>query len=202
MKIDAVQNKILLFWLLDHTDPDQMLIKIGAGKVLPITPQIISMVLGFPIGGENFKQYSWKDGIIFRQQLISDLNQGLTEDCDIHISNLQQEILKGNVNPLMKRCFFMILCNRLLLPSSSNFIGSVDIKRTMDHQLFGVVDWSQAIFNDLQIYSMISRLLFAAGMIGTKNNLLKIYMAVPFSSCNFLFIHHSFYLFFAAFATT
>jgi hypothetical protein len=102
----------------------------------------------------------------------------------------------------MKRCFFMILCNRLLLPSSSNFIGSVDIKRTMDHQLFGVVDWSQAIFNDLQIYSMISRLLFAAGMIGTKNNLLKIYMAVPFSSCNFLFIHHSFYLFFAAFATT
>jgi hypothetical protein len=151
MKIDAVQNKNLLSWLLDHTDPDQMLIKIGAGKVLPITPQIISMVLGLPIGGENFKQYSWKEGIIFRQQLISDLNQGIAEDCDIHISNLQQEILKGNVNPLMKRCFFMILCNRLLLPSSSNFIGSVDIKRTMDHQLFGVVDWSQAVFNDLQI---------------------------------------------------
>jgi hypothetical protein len=64
---------------------------------------------------------------------------------------LQQEILKGNVNPLMKRCFFMVLCNRLLLPSSSNFIGSVDIKRTVDHQFFGVVDWSQAVFNDLQI---------------------------------------------------
>jgi len=55
------------------------------------------------------------------------------------------------VNPLMKRCFFMILCNRFLLPSSSNTIGSVDIKRTMDHQLFRVVDWSQAVFNDLQI---------------------------------------------------
>jgi len=151
MKIDAVENKNLLTWLLDHTDPDRMLIRIGAGKVLPITPQIISMVLGLPIRGENFKQYSWKEGIIFRQQLISDLNQSLTEDCDIHISNLQQEILKGNVNPLMKRCFFMILCNRLLLPSSSNTIGSVDIKRTMDHQLFGVVDWSQAVFNDLQI---------------------------------------------------
>ena len=151
MKIDAVENKNLLTWLLDHTDPDRMLIRIGAGKVLPITPQIISMVFGLPIGGENFKQYSWKEGIIFRQQLISDLNQSLTEDCDIHISNLQQEILKGNVNPLMKRCFFMILCNRLLLPSSSNTIGSVDIKRTMDHQLFGVVDWSQAVFNDLQI---------------------------------------------------
>jgi len=123
MKIDAVENKNLLTWLLDHTDPDRMLIRIGAGKVLPITPQIISMVLGLPIRGENFKQYSWKEGIIFRQQLISDLNQSLTEDCDIHISNLQQEILKGNVNPLMKRCFFMILCNRLLLPSSRKWIN-------------------------------------------------------------------------------
>ncbi|XP_066389768.1 uncharacterized protein [Miscanthus floridulus] len=151
MKIDALENKNLLTWLLDHTDPDRMLIRIGAGKVLPITPQIISMVLGLPIRSQTFKQYSWKEGIIFRQQLISDLNQSLTEDCDIHISNLQQEILKGNVNPLMKRCFFMILCNRFLLPSSSNTIGSVDIKRTMDHQLFGVVDWSQAVFNDLQI---------------------------------------------------
>jgi hypothetical protein len=67
MKIDAVQNKNLLTWLLDHTDPDQMLIKIGPGKVLPITPQITSMVLGLPIGGQNFKQYTWKEGIIFRQ---------------------------------------------------------------------------------------------------------------------------------------
>jgi hypothetical protein len=149
MKIDAVENNNLITRLLDHTDPDQMLIKFGAGKVLLITPQIISMVLGMPISGENFKQYSWKEGIIFCQQLISDLNQSLTEDCDIHISNLQQEILKGNVNPLMRRCFFMILCNRLLLPSSSNPIGSIDIKRTMDHQLFGVFDWSQAVFNDL-----------------------------------------------------
>ena len=74
MKIDAVENKNLLTWLLDHTDPDHMLIRIGAGKVLSITPQIISMVFGLPIGGENFKQYSWKEGIIFRQQLISDLN--------------------------------------------------------------------------------------------------------------------------------
>ncbi|CAD6336576.1 unnamed protein product [Miscanthus lutarioriparius] len=61
MKIDAVENKNLLTWLLDHTDPDRMLIRIGAGKVLPITPQIISMVLGLPIGGENFEQYSWKE---------------------------------------------------------------------------------------------------------------------------------------------
>ena len=60
MKIDAVENRNLLTWLLDHTNPDHMLIKIGAGKVLPITPQIISMVLGLSIGGENFKQYSWK----------------------------------------------------------------------------------------------------------------------------------------------
>ncbi|CAD6266749.1 unnamed protein product [Miscanthus lutarioriparius] len=64
MKIDAVENKNLLTWLLDHTDPDRMLIRIGAGKVLSITPQIISMVLGLPIRGENFKQYSWKEAFL------------------------------------------------------------------------------------------------------------------------------------------
>jgi hypothetical protein len=34
---------------------------------------------------------------------------------------------------------------------SSNTIGSVDIKRTMDHQLFRVVDGSQDVFSDVQI---------------------------------------------------
>jgi hypothetical protein len=45
----------------------------------------------------------------------------------------------------------MILCNRILLPSSSSNIGSLDVKRTMDHELFSVVDWSQVVFNDLQL---------------------------------------------------
>jgi hypothetical protein len=64
-----------------------MLINLGPGKVLPITPRIISIVLGLPISVENLKIYSWKEGATFRQRLIRDLNQNLTDDCDIHISN-------------------------------------------------------------------------------------------------------------------
>lgn len=87
MKIDAIENKNLLCWLLDRIDPNSMLINLGPGKVLPITPRIISIVLGLPISVENLKIYSWKEGATFRQRLIRDLNQNLTDDCDIHISN-------------------------------------------------------------------------------------------------------------------
>jgi hypothetical protein len=87
LKIDAIENKNLLCWLLDRIDPNSMLINLGPGKVLPITPRIISIVLGLPISVENLKIYSWKEGATFRQRLIRDLNQNLTDDCDIHISN-------------------------------------------------------------------------------------------------------------------
>jgi hypothetical protein len=44
----------------------------------------------------------------------------------------------------------MILFNCLLFPTSSSNIGSSDITMVQHPEFFSVVDFSQAVFNDLQ----------------------------------------------------
>jgi len=46
MQIDAVESSDLLTWIMDRGSPVDMIIRIGPGKVLPITPSVIHMVLG------------------------------------------------------------------------------------------------------------------------------------------------------------
>uniref|UniRef100_K3YEI5 Aminotransferase-like plant mobile domain-containing protein n=1 Tax=Setaria italica TaxID=4555 RepID=K3YEI5_SETIT len=150
MEIDAVECRELLAWLMDRVSPVDMIIRIGPGKVLPITAESISKVLGLPIGGSSFHSSPATEVSQFRKKLITELNQEfLTDDDPIHISNLQEEILKGSVNSLFLRCFFMIVFNRFLFPTSSSNIDSSDINKAMHPELFSAVDFSQAVFNDL-----------------------------------------------------
>lgn len=53
MITEAVESRGLLPWLMDRINPDDMILRVGPGKFLPITPQIISIVLGLPLGGGN-----------------------------------------------------------------------------------------------------------------------------------------------------
>jgi hypothetical protein len=46
MQIDVVESSDLLTWIMDSVSPVDMIIRLGPGKVLPITPSIIHMVLG------------------------------------------------------------------------------------------------------------------------------------------------------------
>ncbi|OEL21240.1 hypothetical protein BAE44_0017741, partial [Dichanthelium oligosanthes] len=151
MGIDAVESSDLLPWLMDRVSPVDMMISIGPGKVLPITPKVISMDLGLPAGGSNLKVYSSAEVVQFRKQLIHQLNQeSLTDDDPIHISNLQEEILKDRVDSLFLRCFFMIVFNRLFFPTSTYNIDSAAINKAMHPESFNGVDWAQAVFDDLQ----------------------------------------------------
>ncbi|CAL5000491.1 unnamed protein product [Urochloa decumbens] len=150
MEIDAVESRELLAWLMDRVSPVDMIIRIGPGKVLPITPESISMVLGLPIGGSRLHSSPLTEVSQFRKQLITELNQELlTADDPIHISNLQEEILKGRVDSLFMSCFFMIVFNSFLFPKISSNIDSSDINKVMHPELFSAVDLSQAVFNDL-----------------------------------------------------
>jgi uncharacterized membrane protein len=151
MDFDIVECKELIAWLMDRASPFDMIVRIGPGKVLPITKELISMVLGFHIGGCSLHSSAPTELSKFLKLLISELNQELLMDDDqSNISNLQDEILKGRVDPLFFKCFFMILFNRLLFPTSSSNIGSSDITMVQHPDFLSVVDFSQAVFNDLQ----------------------------------------------------
>jgi len=58
MQIDAVESSDLLTWIMDRVSPVDMIIRIGPGKVFPITPSIIHMVFGLPTGGSTFQSFS------------------------------------------------------------------------------------------------------------------------------------------------
>jgi hypothetical protein len=151
MDFDIVECRMLIAWLMDRASPFDMMVRIGRGKVFSITKESISMVLGLHIGGCSLHSSPQTEVSRFRKQLITELNQELlTDDDPIHISNLQEEILKGRVNPLFFRCFFMILFNRLLFPTSNSNIGPSDINMVLHPEFFSAVDFSQAVYNDLQ----------------------------------------------------
>lgn len=89
MQIDAVESSDLLTWIMDRVSPVDMIIRIGPGKVFPITPSIIHMVFGLPTGGSTFQSFSRAEVVQFCKQLISELNEECISDDDlIHISNL------------------------------------------------------------------------------------------------------------------
>ncbi|KAJ1254391.1 hypothetical protein BS78_K072700 [Paspalum vaginatum] len=151
MLTDAVESRNLLPWLLDRIKPNDMVLRIGPGKNIAVTPNIISMVLGIPHGGRNIKLYTTDEGRQFKKDLIQDLGQECLQDGDdIYISNLQEEILKGNVDDLFFRCFFMIVFNRYLFPTSTYKFDYSDITKSKHPEDFGEVDWSQEVFNNLQ----------------------------------------------------
>ena len=110
------------------------------------------MVLGLTKGGSTLQSFSRTEAVQFQKQLISDLNQEcLSEGDPVHISNLQEEILKGRVDSLFMRCFFMIVFDRLLFPTSSSDFDSSNISKAIHPELFNEVDLSQIVFNnDLQ----------------------------------------------------
>jgi hypothetical protein len=167
---------------MDRVSPVDMITRIGPGKVLPITPSIIHMVLGLPKGGSTLQSFSRAAVVQFWKQLISELNEECISDDDpIHISNLQEEILKGRVDSLFMRCFFMIVFNRLLFPTSSSDIDSSNISKAMHPELLSAVDLSQTVFNDLQA-SILD------GMGGIRNNSHRIYGCVVFLTVCFLYL--------------
>ncbi|WVZ94601.1 hypothetical protein U9M48_040473, partial [Paspalum notatum var. saurae] len=151
MLTDAVESRNLLPWLLDKINPNDMVLRIGPGKNISVTPSIISMVLGIPHGGTNLKLYTTDEGRQFKKDLIKDLCQEcLLDGDDIHISNLQEEILKGNVDELFFRCFFMIVFNRYLFPTTTYNFDYSDIIKSKHPEDFGKINWSQEVFNNLQ----------------------------------------------------
>ncbi|WVZ70141.1 hypothetical protein U9M48_018833, partial [Paspalum notatum var. saurae] len=151
MLTDAVESRNLLPWLLDKINPNDMVLSIGPGKNISVTPSITSMVLGIPHGGTNLKLYTTDEGRQFKKDLIKDLGQEcLLDGDDIHISNLQEEILKGNVDELFFRCFFMIVFNRYLFPTTTYNFDYSDIIKLKHPEDFGKINWSQEVFNNLQ----------------------------------------------------
>ncbi|KAL6873991.1 hypothetical protein ACP4OV_014073 [Aristida adscensionis] len=147
MTVDGIESRALLRWLLDRTSPVDMKIHAGPGRTLPITKEIISQVMGIPRVGGKLPIIEYSDQVAATRNLREDL--GLAKGDHLSIFTLQGILVDGRTDDISMRSFFMILLNRLLLPSSSWDISGNEIALSRHWRSFRNIDWAQILYNDL-----------------------------------------------------
>jgi hypothetical protein len=144
MTLDALGNRSHLRWLMDKLDQKDMTIRPSQGKELKITKETVHLILGLPNAGGG--KPLGIDEAVAGNNLRAKL--GLSKD-EFIVASLQDRLRKGDDDDLSIRCFFLILFNRLLFPSSSWGISSHEVLLTEEIDRFHETDWCHLIFNDL-----------------------------------------------------
>ncbi|XP_062213152.1 uncharacterized protein LOC133914001 [Phragmites australis] len=144
IKIDAVESRELYCFLMDHIDIVHMNLILSHDKILPISAQSIHIVLGLPIGGGELTFTKTKEITNAKKDLFDMLGEKLS------IERLKLEVSKGLADELSLRCFFMIVFNRLLFPTSSYDVSNNDVRLTMDMSKIGEVDWCKLVVEDIR----------------------------------------------------
>ncbi|KAJ1270266.1 hypothetical protein BS78_06G041000 [Paspalum vaginatum] len=131
---------------MDHTSPDDMVIRAGPGKELKITKDTVRLILGLPSAGGGLEHINWKGRVNAATKFRNELGIGRGA---IKIETLQNRIADGGIDDLTMRCFFIVFFNRLLFPQASWDVTNQDIELTEDITNFSDIDRCQLIFNNL-----------------------------------------------------
>ncbi|KAL6842122.1 hypothetical protein ACP4OV_028101 [Aristida adscensionis] len=148
IRLEALECRALLPWLMDRIDPTDMIMRVGPGKELPITPREIGLVLGLPTSGRTIKELPWKEAVECRRLFCEAIGASFTQPMSREY--LLERVVTGATDPLTIRSFFMVLFNRLLFPGSSCNISTSDIAKRSLHESFGSINWSLELYNDLK----------------------------------------------------
>ena len=138
----------MLEFLMDHTDPENMEIRVGGGdKILPINEHVVQCVLGVPTG----KGRDTPDSPYMESEL-NNLRTELGVKTDkIKSSDLIAKINGGGTDYLTIRCFFILLCYKLLLPGSQNHVTEREVALTKSPKDIAEVNWAKAVVDNLRL---------------------------------------------------
>jgi hypothetical protein len=129
MSTDRLAVGLFLSWLMDKLDPVDMTIRPGRGKELKITKETVRLILGLPSAGGGKPFMNCYGKVDAADSLRKNLK--ISRD-EFDIATLQEIIVKGRDGDLTIRCFFLILFNRLLFPTSSWSIFNNEVLKTED----------------------------------------------------------------------
>jgi hypothetical protein len=135
MTLDALGSRSHLWWLMDKLDHKDMTIRPGQGKELKITKETVHLILGLPNAGGG--KPLGIDEAVAGNNLRAEL--GLSKD-EFVVASLQDSLRKGDEDDLSIRCFFLILFNRLLFPTSSWDICNHEVLLTKEMDRFHETD--------------------------------------------------------------
>jgi len=141
-----LETRGLLDWLLENTNPMDMIIRAGPGKNLEITKDVIHQILGLPNAGGLPEKIDWAEAVAEAAAFKSRLGLGPRS---FGVDKMKQHIEKGGADSVSMRYFFLIVFNRLLFCKGSFDITNDHIYWTRQIEQFGDFDWCQLIYNDL-----------------------------------------------------
>lgn len=146
--LDGFGDRYMLEFLMDHTDPENMEIRVGGGdKNLPINEHVVQCVLGVPTG----KGRDTPDSPYMESEL-NNLRTELGVKTDkIKSSDLIAKINGGGTDYLTIRCFFILLCYKLLLPGSQNHVTEREVALTKSPKDIAEVNWAKAVVDNLRL---------------------------------------------------
>ncbi|KAL5648208.1 hypothetical protein ACJX0J_042563, partial [Zea mays] len=171
--ISRLLDRSLGMFLMKNVKGDPLRIEFS-GKVLPVTPQVVHLIFGLPIGGKPIPKFGEDEKIKARSDLKNKCDdKGMRRMYEMarmdNYDRLQRYVVPRWIlenfastsaeefDDWAVQCFFIIVCSSFLFPTSSYYPLGSDYLICKDLNALSEFDWCQAVVNDIKDKSAIWR---------------------------------------------
>nr|AAL75744.1 Hypothetical protein [Oryza sativa Japonica Group]AAP52205.1 hypothetical protein LOC_Os10g06810 [Oryza sativa Japonica Group] len=147
MSLESLEQPDLIRWLMDRTDPDTMCISINDDMKIQITPRIVRLVLGTPLGGNDIVLPSHKVVRTVHESITDEL--GMHKKARLSAKQLIEVIKSQKDDHRAVRYFIMVLMSKLLVRTTDFYVPKGDVGVASNLDRVAAIDWSKAVFRAL-----------------------------------------------------
>ncbi|CAL5094562.1 unnamed protein product [Urochloa decumbens] len=143
--MDRQGSRRLIKWLMDHLDPETMVLDLGGTKKLPITEHVVWCVLGLHRGNLDPPLTTEKLNLFSLRKKL-----GIQETDDIKVTDLMRKIQSGGTDRFTMQCFMMVVLSKLLACDSNLFIRDKVWSMVQSIDNFGDMNWCKFTVDNLK----------------------------------------------------
>ncbi|KAL5648067.1 hypothetical protein ACJX0J_042422, partial [Zea mays] len=171
--ISRLLDRSLGMFLMKNVKGDPLRIEFSE-KFLPVTPQVVHLIFGLPIGGKPIPKFGEDEKIKARSDLKNKCDdKGMRRMYEMarmdNYDRLQTYVVPRWIlenfastsaeefDDWAVQCFFIIVCSSFLFPTSSYYPLGSDYLICKDLNALSEFDWCQAVVNDIKDKSAIWR---------------------------------------------
>ncbi|TVU19035.1 hypothetical protein EJB05_35161 [Eragrostis curvula] len=143
--MDCQGSRRLIMWLMDHLDPDTMVLDLGGTKKLPITEHVVWCVLGLPRGNMDPPWTNHKLNLISVREKL-----GIPNGKDFEVTYLLRKIQAGGTDRFTMQCFMMVVLAKLLACNYNLYITEYIWGMVQNIDNFGNMNWCKFVVEHLR----------------------------------------------------
>lgn len=139
----------MILWLYEKIDRVTMVMELGAGVDIEITPKVVRSVFGFPdrpnaaplpsVDG-NTEALKW-----LRKEL------GITATKQVQLNDLYKQIKKGGTSPFTMQCIFLVIFKCIVCPTLHARIGrEAGMIHNVDYKKLHKMDICRVVVDELK----------------------------------------------------